>query len=159
MDGVKKERYWTEDRKKEDCSEIFARMISGESLNRILKDKHLPHTKNFMNWLHKDDDLMSEYKTAQLLRAEVAIDEIMEIADNVEHDRTEETHETVEGTKVIRKWDGVKQRQRELRIATRKWVATKLLANTYGEKIQQEITTPEPVSVTVSIKHKNKDGN
>lgn len=147
------QRYWTEENRKEDCAEIFARMIAGESLTQILKDDHLPHVKSFMGWLHKDDKLMQEYRTAQMLRAEIQVDEICEIADNLQHDLHESEHVTPEGDVVtIKKYDTVKQKQRQLQIDTRKWTASKMIPKIFGDKIQQEVTTMEPINVSVKIK-------
>lgn len=116
---------YTEKQKTDIFESIIERIINGESVRNILKDKGMPSTKTFYDWLEKDEQKVKHYARATEIRADKIFEEIIEIADHSEEDHTPFT-----GTNVI-------QRDR-LKIDARKWIASKLNPKKYGDKIQNE---------------------
>lgn len=115
---------------------ICARIAGGESLRKICEDKDMPHADAVRKWLVKGDaeDAPEEFKAflAQYVRAredqaDYYADDIVHIAD------TEE--------------DPAKAR---VRVDARKWVASKLKAKKYGDRVTNTHEGPDgkPVSVT-----------
>lgn len=94
---------------------ICARISSGESLRRILKDDEMPEHITFYKWLREHANLATQYARAKEDRADTHADEITEIADNEP--------------------DSQKAR---VMIDARKWVASKLHPRNYGEKMALE---------------------
>lgn len=122
---------YSEKQIKELFEKICKRIIKGESLRSILRDKEMPSRPTFYNWIEKDEELINQYARATKARADNIFDEIIEIADSQENDIVE----TDEGQKV--NWNVV-QRNR-LQIDARKWSLSKMNPKKYGEKV--DITT------------------
>jgi len=113
---------------------ICTRMILGESVAKICKDKDMPSQDTIYRWaFNKEHPFADLYKRARELQAEKYVDEIMEIADNSDDD-----YKIVDGRKVI---DHENIQRARLRVDTRKWVACKVLPKIYGDKSQEALTT------------------
>lgn len=111
-------------------AEICRRISEGETLKGICEDAHMPHTSTVLTWalgqisLALDGGFPAMYARARELRSELYADEIVEISDT-------------EG-------DSAKAR---VRIDARKWVASKLLPRTYGEKLELSGPDGGPIPV------------
>lgn len=105
---------------------ICERMIEGESLSAICRDKTMPSKSTVMRWLDADehDNFRDRYTRACEARGDLYADQIIEIADNCA--------------------DPAKAR---LQVDARKWVASKLTPKKYGDKIQNEITGADGGSI------------
>jgi len=97
---------------------ILDRIVAGESLSSICRDEDFPAAVNFYRWMDDDPDLRNRYARAREERAENWVEELVGIAD------TED--------------DPQKAR---VRIDTRKWVISKMLPKTYGDKVA--VTDPD----------------
>lgn len=60
--------------------EICERLMTGDSIITITKDKHMPCENTFYNWLNKYDDLMVDYMRARAMQQHGAFDRMREIA-------------------------------------------------------------------------------
>lgn len=106
-------------------TELLERLVAGESLRRICRDKHMPTTSTVMKYVNHDEAFAEQYARAKQMGIEVLIDEIIEIAD------TED--------------DAAKARNR---IEARKWTASKLVAKKYGDKSSVDVTSGgEPIAL------------
>jgi hypothetical protein len=125
--------------------EICERIANGESLNRILKDDHMPDYKSVTTWLDDPNkpEFLQKYARARELQAETLADEIVSIAD--ETDVTIDDHGKVT-------FDSVAVARNRLRVDARKWVAAKLKPKKYGDKIEATHTG----SVTLQISEQDE---
>lgn len=99
---------------------ICDRLVSGESLRSICRDKAMPSTTTVFKWLAERPDTAEQYARARETQADAIVDEIVEIAD------TED--------------DSAKAR---VRIDARKWVAGKMRPKKYGDKLLNEHSGPD----------------
>ena len=69
------------------ANEIIDRMISGESVEKICREDHMPIPRAVMDWVAKGreqenskySEFAHRYELAQELRSEVAVDKLIEI--------------------------------------------------------------------------------
>jgi hypothetical protein len=92
--------------------EICSRIASGEALTRVCQDDHLPGITTVYKWLVENATFAEHYTRARADQADTIADEIMLIADT-EPDPN----------------------RAKVRIDARKWIASKLKPQRYGEKI------------------------
>ncbi len=102
---------------------VCERIAQGESLVSIAKRKDFPTYQAITAWLRKDrkegesGELVAMYAQAREDQADFLADELVAIADNTD--------------------DPAKAR---VQIDTRKWIASKLKAKVYGDKIEANVT-------------------
>jgi len=108
------------------CTEIQ----NGKALRNILKEKDMPSTSTFYEWLDLYDTKAKQYARACEIRADAIFDEIIDIADETSKD----TIVTEKGEIPNNEWIS----RSRLKVDARKWIASKLNPKKYGEKIQQE---------------------
>ncbi len=111
---------------------IYDRIINGESLSSILRDKDMPSRPTFYVWIKDNVDLSNRYARATLIRADVIFEEMFDIADNGTNDYV--SVDIGEGIEVQKLNTDHIQRSR-LRIDTRKWALSKMNPKKYGEKL------------------------
>jgi hypothetical protein len=122
---------------KEIGNEICKRLMLGDSLRTICKNKKLPSATTIFNWLadeefNKETKFLEQYERAREIQADYLADELIDIADDGRNDYMErkgkngQTYNAINTEHV--------QRSR-LRIDTRKWIASKLKPKKYGEKM------------------------
>jgi len=103
---------------------ILDEIASGRSVISICRDEDWsPNADTWYRWLYNKEGLSDRYARAKSVQSEREADIILDIADNA----------TNQDYQVAR-----------LRVDARKWVASKLLPNKYGDKTQ--------------IDHSSKDG-
>jgi len=106
------------------CTEIE----KGRALRNILKEKEMPSSSTFYQWLDNNIEKSKQYARATEVRAEIIFDDIIAIAD----ENTNDTYIDDNGFEKVNK--DVIQRSR-LRIDARKWVLSKLNPKKFGEKL------------------------
>jgi hypothetical protein len=112
-------RGWSPERMAERATLIAARLAEGDSLRKIVKTTKPPmdmHT--VFKWLAADPAFHRLYKLAREAQAEGYADEIVSISDEAEG-----------------LTDNAAIQAARLRVDSRKWVCSKLLAKVYGDKI------------------------
>lgn len=124
---------------------ICARIISGDSLNRICKDEEYPEKVTIYRWLMKGSEKESEqifknfcnqYAQAREAQIEAKIDEVFEIADDGTNDWNPKIDK--EGNQIGWQVNNEHIQRSRLRIDTIKWVACKLKPKKYGDKLETE---------------------
>jgi hypothetical protein len=68
------------------AQEICDRLASPESLASICRDPHMPEAKTVYNWKEQEPRFAAMIDAANRVRAELLLDECLEIADNSGHD-------------------------------------------------------------------------
>jgi hypothetical protein len=129
------------------AEKICSRIASGESLLKICRDDDMPDRATIHLWLLKMNEdgtktyqtFIDNYAIATELRADVAFDEINEIAD--------ETPDMIKKT-AEKKSSAMAQAQR-LRVDSRKWTAARMFPKKYSER--HVVTTEDKDGNTVPI--------
>lgn len=98
----------------------------------------LPSYSTVMKWLTEDESLSERYAGAKEAQADYMADEILDIADDGMNDWMEKNDK--DGACIGYQLNGEHVQRSRLRIDSRKWLASKLKAKKYGDKLQQEIT-------------------
>lgn len=109
-------------------NEICRRLMDGESLNSICRDKHMPGKVTVYYWL-KDPrfaDFLAMYNVAREVQADSIVDQMIDISDDSQNDYIDR-----EGIAVL---DQEAIARTRVRLDTRKWVAGRLNATKYGDK-------------------------
>ena len=88
---------------KQVTDEILHRIVAGESLNRILKDQHLPSMSTVFSWLTDESkpEFLDKYNQAKELQAEYYADELIDIADDASNDYVEKVLATVKWCRLL----------------------------------------------------------
>ena len=96
----------------------------------------MPTPETVYRWLRTNDEFRRRYESARADGSDAMTDEILDIADDGRNDFMEK-----ENGDIVLNGEAI-QRSR-LRVEARKWLASKLKAKKYGDKVQQEVTGPE----------------
>jgi hypothetical protein len=94
------------------AEKFCTRLVNGESMRGICKDKDMPSHDTICRWLATIPDFAERYARAREDQAETLADEIVYIADNC-----------------------TDPNKAKLQVDARKWVASKLKPKRYGERI------------------------
>jgi hypothetical protein len=93
---------------------ILERLIAGESLRKVCGDEEMPDAATVFRWLEADPAFASRYARARQIQADVAFDQLQEIADEGNAEDTARA---------------------KLRVDTLKWRLAKLLPKKYGDQV------------------------
>lgn len=115
---------------------ICRRLAEGESLRAICRDAEMPGVSTVFAWLQADEAFRTKYTRAREVQAELMADELLEIADDGQNDWMEKFNK--DGDAIGWAENGEALRRSQLRVATRQWIASKLLPKKYGDKQQVE---------------------
>lgn len=110
----------------EKASLVLSGMLKGLSLSKSLEENGVD-SRTFFDALNDDTKLAQLYLRARQVRAELLVDEIISIADT----------------------DSDAQRARN-RIDVRKWYASKMQPQQYGDRIDMTITNTVDISLAIS---------
>lgn len=137
---------------------ICAQLLLGVPLRKICEAPGMPNANTVYTWLEEHPDFEILYRRARELRAEVMLDEIIEIADDGRNDTY--IVEDNNGKEIVKTDYDVIARSR-LRVDTRKWAMGRIAPKRYGDKIHQEITGAngqplQVVTATVSTTDANQ---
>lgn len=116
------------------ASEVLERLANGESLNAICKDDHLPVRSVIYKWVVDDrEGFADRYARARDVQLHGMADDLAEISD-------------------AGVMDMVDVQKNRLRVDTRKWLLSKLMPKTYGDKTQMEHTGSEggPIDIVTT---------
>jgi hypothetical protein len=115
------------------ADDICARVAeSSRSLANICKELGT-NVRNVYYWLNTNEEFRQQYARAKEDQADWLADEIVEIADETEHD-------TIEDDQGKKKPNMEWIARSRLRVDARKWVAAKLKPKKYADKITNEHT-------------------
>jgi hypothetical protein len=112
------------------AEEVCWRLAHGESLVSICRDDHLPHCATIYRWLVRFPTFCEMYARAREDQADTNADEILQIADEMPPEFTDEKGRTYLDQTFIQ-WQ-------KNRIDARKWTAAKLKPRKYGDRMAVE---------------------
>lgn len=136
--------------------EICARIAEGESLRAICRDEKMPGVRTVFDWLERDAEFRTKYVRAREVQAEMLAGELIEIADDGKNDWMERRNS--DGDVVGWAENGEALRRSQLRVATRQWVASKLLPKVYGDKQQIEHSGSVSIADTLRAAREKRRG-
>lgn len=116
---------------------ICERLVEGESLRAICRDKGMPSAGTVCRWLGVNDEFREQYTRARVMQAEMLADETVDIADNSTNDYMKRKGK--DGQEHIQ-LNGENVQRSRLRVDARKWYASKLAPKKYGDKSSVEVT-------------------
>jgi len=115
-------------------------LVEGQSLRAICRVDEMPCISTVFKWLSEQKQFSEQYARAKEVQAEGFAEDLVEIADDISNDVTGE----------LQMPNAVAVQRAKLRVDTRKWIASKLLAKKYGDKLEH--TGPEggPIQFVVT---------
>lgn len=125
------------------ADEFLAHVTMGRSFRKICSQDHMPSIATIYNWFRVHPTFLEQYTHAKEESADAMVEDLLDIAD--EPETFTETTTLADGSVVTRVVDNTRRTQ--LRIETRKWIATKLQPRKYGDKLDltsggQKLPTP-----------------
>jgi hypothetical protein len=130
--------------------EILGRLSAGESLNAICREPDMPAKQSIYRWIAKDyDGFRNRYAEAFNTRAVLMAYELLDIADDGTNDYMEVLSEDgeVSGYKV----NGEAINRSRLRTDTRKWLLSKMIPKSFGDKVDKTSEGEGSRSVNINI--------
>lgn len=125
------------------AAEILDRLSDGQSLREICRDDHMPAEATVREWALTENEKRPGFPAHYAKAREVGYmrmaDELLEIADDGSNDWMERNGQDNEGWQT----NGEALQRSRLRVDTRKWLLSKALPKIYGDKLQQEHTSPD----------------
>lgn len=116
---------------KELADEICSQLAEGISLRTVCLSDDMPEKTTVFRWLRVNEEFRNQYAKAKEESADALVEEILDIADDGTNDWMETHDEDNPGYK----FNGEHYQRSRLRVDTRKWVASKLKAKKYGDKL------------------------
>lgn len=132
---------------------ICERLASGESMRTISKAEGMPAMSTMFLWLREHKEFSEQYAKAKEEGVDALVEELLDIADDGSNDWMEINDEDNPGYK----FNGEHYQRSRLRIDTRKWIASKLKAKKYGDKLDV-VSDGEKLEGLVIVKAK-EDAN
>jgi hypothetical protein len=136
-------RIYTPELGKEVC-ELIAQ---GYTFSQIGNMPYMPHGATFLGWARDIEDFSTAFRRACEVRADLWIDDTVDIADDGSRDYHLVQTET--GPRIVVDHDHIKRTS--IRIAARQWHAAKTNAKRYGDKSQVAFTTDNPPPVAAQL--------
>lgn len=102
------------------ADEICAKIADGQSLRTVCSPDEMPNITTIYEWIRSNDQFSKQYARAKDDAADAMVEDMLNIAD------TE-----------------IDVQKARLMVDTRKWIASKLKAKKYGDKITQEHSGPD----------------
>lgn len=112
--------------------EICGRLVEGESLRSICRSEDMPPAGTVFRWLDAHESFREQYARAREMQADLFADELLDISDDGRNDWMERNHGDEDPGWVI---NGEHIQRSRLRVDTRKWIASKILAKKYGDRV------------------------
>jgi len=111
---------------------ICNRVIEGEAVRNILKEKDLPDVTTFYRWIDADEEKSKQYARAKEVYADKMFEDMIQIADDSGIDVSVDS----EG---VWKVNGELVQRARLRNDTRKWALSKLNPKKYGDRSTTDV--------------------
>lgn len=116
---------------------------SGKSIREICSADGMPDKSSIFRWLGKHDEFRDQYARAKEEQTELYADELVEIADDISNDVSGE----------LQMPNSVAVQRARLRVDTRKWILSKLLAKKYGDKLDMNLSGKDggPIQASIAV--------
>lgn len=139
---------------KELADEICESLAMGMSLRTACKPDHLPAVRTIFYWMRTYPEFLQQYTRAKEESADAMADDMLDIADDGTNDWMEDNYD--KGKTPGYAFNGEHVQRSKLRIETRRWLASKLKARKYGDKLDvtsdgEKLPTPIYGGKAISI--------
>lgn len=114
------------------ADEICSQLAEGKSMRTVCLAEEMPDKATVFRWLRTYPAFCDQYTRAKEESADALVEEMLDIADDAGNDWMERNANGNEGWTV----NGDHIQRSRLRVETRKWIAAKLKAKRYGEKVE-----------------------
>lgn len=116
---------------------------SGKSIREICSAEGMPDKSSIFRWLGKHEEFRDQYARAKEEQTELYADELVEIADDISGDVSGE----------LQMPNSVAVQRARLRVDTRKWILSKLLAKKYGDKLDMNLSGKDggPIQAAIAV--------
>jgi hypothetical protein len=129
------------------CQEI----VLGYSLRTICKAETMPCVATIFNWFRLHPQFLEQYEKAKEAQADTLAEEMLDIADDGTNDWMERHGK--DGENIGYQLNGEHVQRSRLRVDTRKWIASKLKAKKYGDRvISQGDKDADPIQHDVAVR-------
>ena len=130
---------------------ICSRLAQGESMRSVSRDNSMPCMATMFRWLRLKPEFLEHYERAKEESADALVDEMIDIADDGVNDWMEKLDKNQQP--VGWQLNGEHVQRSRLRLDTRKWIASRLKAKKYGDKIENTVLGDEekPLQVKGTI--------
>jgi terminase small subunit-like protein len=112
---------------------ICAQLAEGISLRTVCLAEDMPDKSTVFRWLRTNQVFCDQYARAKEEAADALVEDILDIADDGANDWMEQLDK--EGKAIGWRENGEAISRSRLRVDTRKWIASKLKAKKYGDKV------------------------
>lgn len=112
---------------------ILGELRSGRTLTDICRDPDMPHLRSVQSWLTEDrNGFAARYKRARDIGCNIMADDMVDIADDRDHDWIVRTHKDGSTDAIL---DPERVSKARLRFEARRWRLSKMLPRTYGDRL------------------------
>jgi len=129
------------------ADKLCAELAQGVSLRTACKAEDMPSCVTVFSWMRKFPEFLKQYEKAKAESADYLVEEMLDIADDGTNDWMEK--HSKEGENIGWQLNGEHVQRSRLRLDTRKWVASKLKAKKYGEKLELAGDQNNPVAIAL----------
>lgn len=137
------------------ADKICGQLAEGISLRTVCLAEDMPDKSTVFRWLRTHKEFCDQYARAKEEAADAIVEEMLDIADDGTNDWME--YHSKEGESLGWKENGEAISRSRLRVDTRKWIAAKLKAKKYGDKVDLTHAGPTggaiPISLSVEYTH------
>lgn len=109
-------------------------LADGKSLRKVCEAEEMPCKATVFKWLREIPGFSDQYARAKEEAADSFVDDLGDIADDGRNDWMKDNDPDNPGYKA----NGENIQRARLRVDTRKWIASKLKAKKYGDKVEHE---------------------
>lgn len=123
---------------------ICTELASGRSARSVCSDEDMPSMQTFWRWLRENAAFREQYTRAKQEAADALVEEMLDIADDATSDYAEDEQGRV-------RFNSENVQRSRLRIETRKWIASKLKPQRYGERLdlQHGVQPQNPLAALI----------
>jgi len=123
------------------CAKVFKIMEGGVPCGKACDKVGVPRS-TLMKWVRPEGKLRDQYVQAREHMIHVVAEEILKISD--------EEPVSIVDHKGITRYDNAAVQHQRLRVDSRKWLLSKMMPKTYGDKSVQEVTGADGGPLTVT---------
>lgn len=127
---------------------ICAQLAEGISLRTVCLAEDMPSKTSVFRWLREHEEFRDQYARAKEEAADAFVEEMIDISDDGSNDWMEQLDD--EGKTKGWRENGEAIVRSRLRVDTRKWIASKLKAKKYGDKLELGGPGGGPIQVMIN---------
>jgi hypothetical protein len=132
------------------ADKICEQIVQGYSMRTICKADDMPCVATIFSWFRTNQPFLEQYEKAKEMQADMLAEDLLDIADDGTNDWMEKYGK--DGENLGYQVNGEHIQRSRLRVDTRKWIASKLKAKKYGDRvIQQGDKDADPIQHSHSI--------